>query len=173
MANYAFGLRFNQKAIRDWAERYPIEYDRELETVITPPAKVRGYFLLEEFVSLCRWKTPRSQPRVAGNPGDYIEVVTQTALSTSNERLRIEVLMLLSGVRWPTASVVLHFCHTEPYPILDIRALWSLGIDANTVSYSFEFWNKYTLYCRALAQQADVTMRELDRALWQYSKENQ
>jgi hypothetical protein len=55
---------------------------------------------------------------------------------------------------------------------LDIRALWSLGIDANTVPYSFELWSDYTLFCGKLAQETNVTMRELDRALWQYPKEN-
>lgn len=32
--------------------------------------------------------------------------------------------------------------------------------------YKFEFWNKYTKFCRKLADEAHVTMRELDRALW-------
>jgi hypothetical protein len=170
---YRFKLRFNKKAIQKWAEGYPRDYDRELETVIAPKVRVRGYFLRDEFIYLCRWKTPRSQTRVASNPADYIEAITQTALSAPSEHLRIEVLTLLNGVRWPTASVVLHFCHADPYPILDVRALWSLSLDANTVLYNFEFWNEYTRYCRKLAEQADVTMRELDRALWQYSKENQ
>jgi len=34
-------------------------------------------------------------------------------------------------------------------------------------------WSDYTLFCRKLAEDAGVTIRELDRALWQYSKENQ
>jgi hypothetical protein len=135
--------------------------------------KTRGYFLRDEFLLLCHWKTPRSKPRVASNQADYIEAVTRTALSTSSERLRIEVLTLLNSVSWPTASVVLHYCHAEPYPILNVRALWSLGVDANTIPYDFGFWSAYTLFCRKLAKEAGVTMRELDRALWQYSKVHQ
>jgi hypothetical protein len=50
---------------------------------------------------------------------------------------------------------------------------WSSGIEASTVLYNFEFWYQYTQFCRKLAQEAIVSMRELDRALWQYSKENQ
>jgi len=170
---YAFKLLLNRKSLRQWADRYPAEYDHDLETVIVPQVKARGYFLQDEFIRLCRWKTPRSQRKVVSNSDDYIEAVTQTALSTPNERLRIEVLLLLNGVRWPTASVVLHFCHSDPYPIMDVRALWSLGIDANTVTYNFEFWTEYTQYCRRLAEDTGLSMRELDRALWQYSKENQ
>lgn len=172
-AKSLFRLRFNKKAIQEWAQRYPAGYDIEIEDAIAPHVKARGYFLQEEFIRLCRWKTPRSQPKVAGNPADFIQIVTSTALSTSSERLRIEVLTLLNGVRLPTASVVLHFCHADPYPILDVRALWSLGVEANTGLYDFEFWNAYTLFCRKLAKEAGVTMRELDRSLWQYSKENE
>jgi hypothetical protein len=169
---HRFKLRFQAKAIRAWAERYPVEYDAEIENTIAPQVKARGYFLREEFIQLCRWKTPRSQPKVASNPADYIQAVTQTALSTPSERLRVEVLTLLNGVRWPTASVVLHFCHADPYPILDVRALWSLSVEANANIYNFEFWNTYTQFCRKLAREAGIAMRELDRALWQYSKIN-
>jgi hypothetical protein len=36
-----------------------------------------------------------------------------------------------------------------------------------------EFWNESSQECRKLAREAKVNMRELDRALWQYSKEKQ
>src|SRR5262245_47957288 len=129
---YPFKLRFNKKAIPKLASQYDIDYDNNVEA-LAPQISERGFLLRPEFETLCRWKTPRSQKRVASNPADYVEAVTKTALSTSNERLRIESLLLLSGVRWPTASVILHFCHVDPYPILDFRALWSLGVNANDV----------------------------------------
>ena len=88
------------------------------------------------------------------------------------ERLRIGALRCLSGVEWPTASVLLHLAHKEHYPILDFRALWSLGFD-KPPAYTFDFWKKYVQTCRRLAKQQGVDMRTLDRALWQYSKENQ
>jgi hypothetical protein len=37
----------------------------------------------------------------------------------------------------------------------------------------FAFWWSYVNRCRDLADQARVDMRTLDRALWQYSRENQ
>jgi hypothetical protein len=37
--------------------------------------------------------------------------------------MRTKVVTLLNGVRWPTASAILHFCHADPYPVLDVRAL--------------------------------------------------
>ena len=70
------------------------------------------------------------------------------------------------------ASVILHFRFDNTYPILDFRALWSLGIEERN-KYDFELWWAYVLCCRKLARRAGVSMRTLDRALWQYSKENQ
>lgn len=166
-----FTLRFDPVEIPQWASRYLVKSDAHVETVIAPQVRARGYFTRPEFLALCRWKTPRSQPRVASNPDGFIQAVTQTALSTPEERLRIEVLTLLDGVSWPTASVLLHFGHADPYPILDFRALWSLGVE-NPPRYAFDFWWEYTCYTRQLAAESGVSMRVLDRALWQYSAEN-
>ena len=43
----------------------------------------------------------------------------------------------------PTASVPLHLAHRDPQPILDFRALWSLGVDKQPSYYSFELWERY------------------------------
>ena len=61
------------------------------------------------------------------------------ARSSHREELRIGSLMVLGGVNWPTASVLLHFGHKDPYPILDFRALESFGIPKQSF-YNFEFW---------------------------------
>jgi hypothetical protein len=118
------------------------------------------------------WKSPRTQPRCRANSADFIRDVTHCALNTPSERLRIEVLTLLSGVSWPTASVILHFFHRDRYPILDFRALWSLHCEVPK-QYDFRFWQEFTEFCRGLAEQTGASMRTLDRALWQYSKEKQ
>jgi hypothetical protein len=98
--------------------------------------------------------------------------VTRVALSNKIEQLKIAALLALRGVNWPTASVLLHFGTRTRYPILDFRALWSLANDKPPAHYTFEYWWAYTEACRRLAKKAGVTMRELDRALWQYSKDH-
>lgn len=145
--------------------------EARIEMVIAHEVFLRGWYAKAEFEEVCFWKSPRSRPRVQKNGDDYIKSVTQIALSTGDERLRIEVLTLLDGVSWPTASVLLHFGYRNLYPILDFRALWSLGVEKPPV-YDFDFWREYTSTCRDLAGRAGVTMRMLDRALWQFSKEN-
>ncbi len=36
---------------------------------------------------------------------------------------------MLDGVSWLIASVILHFCHSDPYPIIDFRSLWSVSLE--------------------------------------------
>ena len=170
-----FSLRFPKSRINWWAGQYPAADDEVVEQ-IAGQVRQRGYYTKDELREVCDWKSPRTRPRVAENDEGFVQTVSQTALSTLNEQLRIEVLTLLRGVGWPTASVLLHLGHGEPYPILDYRALWSLSIEVpkpKPNQYDSGIWCEYTKHCRLLAQEANVTMRTLDRALWQYSKKNQ
>ena len=139
---------------------------------LAPAARDRGYLRRTEFLALCRWKTPRTIKRCASNSTQQIRDATQLAFSTRDERAKIGILRLLAGVDWPTASVLLHFCDRQPYPVLDFRALWSLGSQQPS-SYTFDFWWAYTTFTRQLAESTGHTMRIVDRALWQYSKEHQ
>ncbi len=171
---YSLKLRFHKKDIEKLAGRYKPVYpdlDHEVVHVFPKQIKARGYFTKSDLETYCRWKSPRTQSRVKQNPADYIEALTRVALSTPNEQLRIEILTLLHGVNWPSASVLLHFAHQEQYPILDYRALWSLGIERGKYTYNFDLWWKYTLFCRQTADETGVSMRTLDQALWQFSKE--
>jgi hypothetical protein len=127
---------------------------------------------LEQLRALAQWKSPRSMRWVEGNSAEYVEEITRLALSARTERARIEVLTNLDGVGWPTASVILHFFHPDPYPIIDFRALWTLNM-AVPSRYNFEHWKTYLDLCRDIANQTGLDMRTLDKALWQFSKENQ
>lgn len=165
-------LRIPENEFARWAERYSYPGESDIEDGVAPAARARGYLTRDEFLRLCRWKTPRSQSRCAANDPDFVQEVTRLALSVVHEELKIGVLLLLKGVSWPTASVILHFCDRGQYPILDYRALWSLST-APPAQYTFPFWWAYTDFMRRLHERSGLPMRVLDRALWQYSKEAQ
>jgi len=168
-----FELRFPIADIPRYAGLY--DYPGEAELIAGPVARARtrGRLTYDEFVAIGKWKSQRPRKRQAANPPAFVEEVTRIALARdTSPRLAIEVLTLLSGVEWPTASVILHFCHQDPYPILDFRALWSLTVDVPT-SYTYDFWARYSESARQLAQRAKVDMRTLDRALWKYSEMRQ
>ncbi len=126
-----FVLQFDRKEIPDWAEKYSTltDLEKKIEAEIAPGARARGYYTREDFLDLCYWKTPRTKPLVRSNTTETIQELTRLALSKPHERLRIETLTHLRGVGWPTASVLLHFGYDNLYPILDFRALWSLGLE--------------------------------------------
>jgi hypothetical protein len=163
-------LCFPPADIAYWAARYDYPGEATIAAELAPAARAGGYLTHTDLVTLGRWKSPHIVSRCAANEPAYVAAVTTAALGASNERLRIEILTLLRGVGWPMASVILHWCHRDPYPILDFRALESMGI-APPPPYAFGFWWEYTTCCREMADSAGVSMRELDRALWQYSKE--
>ncbi len=172
-------LRFPPSDICNFASRFEAEMsekERHLTESITrevfPSYVRRGFLTKAEFLNVCSWKTPRSKPYCESNEADMIREVSALSLATDSERIRIQIWTLLAGVKWPTASVFLHFAFQDRYPILDYRALWSLKTDV-PVQYTFPFWSAYTDFCCSLAQNAGVSMRMLDQALWKYSEIHQ
>ena len=166
-------LKFDLDCVQHWASRY--EYGGQNKvTKLVKQVRKRGYLRRSELITVGKWKSPRSAGSIDNNERLFIKEVTRFALSTKCDRAAIESLTILDGVGAPTASVILHFFHKRDYPILDFRALWSVSlIDDDKYNYSYALWSDYVKFCRKQAADADVSMRDLDRALWQYSKCNQ
>ena len=165
-----FALQFPIEDVRGYASRFPSAGDDDV-IAIGKAARARGFYTRDEFVAVCRWKTPRSAPRVAMNTSEDVERATRVALlEASAEAERMEALRSLHGVEWATASVLLHLAYPERYPIIDRRALHALGARQRG-SYSFGFWQEYVSACVRLAEEAGVDGRTFDQALWQWSKE--
>jgi hypothetical protein len=155
--------------IKPLASRYDFNVDDEVANA-GAAARQRGYYTKPELVLMCDWKTARSRSRVAKNTKEFVEGVTAAAFATGDEFERMAALCVLRGVEAPTASVLLHFAFPDQYPIIDWRAPESLGEPAQA-TYPVAYWLRYIEVCRGLAKKAGVTMRELDKALWQYSRE--
>lgn len=167
-----FKLRLSQSEIPHIAARYSYPNEDRIVNQLGPESRKHGYLDKAAFLELCYWKTRRTQKRCAENSEEFIQATSRIALSTPCEELRIKILLVLNGVSWSTASVILHFGYDNRYPILDYRALWSVGIKMPP-SYNFELWDAYAKFFRDQSHRYGVSPRILDRALWQYSKENQ
>ena len=168
-----FKLRFTESHVPRWAERYSYALDDgSLRDHLRPTVLKRGYLNRGEFLEICKWKTQRTKSRCATNDEFTIRTVSRAAFASTDEPLKIDLLRTLRGVEWPTASTLLHFCDKRPYPILDYRALWSLGL-TEAPHYTMEFWLEYLAFTRRLAKRLNIDIRTLDRALWQYSKARQ
>ena len=165
-------LRFRTNQIKKIASRYEYSISEDELRALRSVVQKRGHITKDELQKMAYWKAPRSSGHIKSNSEEYVQEITGAALGAIQERSRIEILTLLDGVSWPTASVILHFCHQDPYPIIDFRAMWSVGLDV-PLRYGFGIWWCYAEFCRKIASESDIDMRTLDRALWQYSKENQ
>ena len=165
-----FEIQFPPELVPELAARFPTVDESALET-IGATARARGYYRRSEFLLVCAWKTPRSAPKVALNTAPAVRAATRRALADPDEAARMAALLALSGVGVPTASTLLYFAFPALYPILDVRALESLGVKPRS-QYPISFWLGYLEACRALAQRCGVSMRILDKALWEWSKEH-
>ena len=178
MSNFCFAFPKELDSpvkIDDWAKRYLQDLtpkgrkaEDNVVDVIGPCARDVGFLTLEQFKEICMWKSPRPKHLYEQNEDEYIEEVTRIALSAPSERLRIQILTLLRGVSWRTASAILHLAHQDRYPIMDFRVMRTLGQE---VQENFAFWWEYVELCRKIAEKHGVTMRTLDRALWKYAIE--
>lgn len=166
-----FTLRFDPDEIRHFAQRYEDPNEEMIERLVSS-VKAAGYLTRAQLLKVGDWKAPRITEHLKKNSEELVRETTRIALTTPVEALRICVPQILAGVGFPMASVILHFFHKDEYPVLDFRALWSLSMPVPN-DYSIQFWMQYVETCRAIAAKANVDMRTLDRALWQYSNEHQ
>ena len=174
-------LRFCECKIDEWADAY-IEYqeaqgaERE-EQVIGFRDKIqgRGYLTKYELYKVADWKLrvygeDAAEPTLK-NPDDCIQVTTRQAFRSTDHWEKMMYLTELRGIGQSTASAILHLYDEGQYPILDIHALWSAGLEKKKRT-SYPFWLKYIAFCRDIANRNGVEMRTLDRALWRFSYDN-
>jgi thermostable 8-oxoguanine DNA glycosylase len=177
MADYTFTLpsKLKSKAGIDfWAERYRYKSEQPLIDMKATIQK-KGYMTKEQLYTLVDWKSRRSTNLPEKNTPENVQEITQAAFAVKGDAA-ILVLWGLKGIWSPIASTILHFYHEEDYPIIDKHALWTLtskNIDIKKYEYDYPLWKEYTQFCRKLAKRYKVSMRDLDKALWQYSVEKQ
>jgi hypothetical protein len=115
-----------------------------------------------------RWKSPRPKTLLECNSDTDVADALRLAVSAQSERSAMAVLCGLRGVEVPVASAILTAIDQLRFTVIDFRALETLEVDmpAPTV----EQYLQYLAYCRARANEFGITLRDLDRALWQRSK---
>lgn len=175
-------MNFSRKKIIEYSKKYDAKYkgthDELTEKELRDWFARYGYLDREHFIKLGLWKSTRPKKKYENKENDNLTIkeITKFALGAKSEIAKIKSLMILKGVSWPVASVILHFAFSDKYPILDFRVLWSLSKlfkFKQSKNYTFDFWKKYVQKLRKLAREHKVSLRTLDKALWYYSKEKQ
>ena len=147
-----------------------------LRTKTTPYLKNDGWYHDRTKGSHRQYKHP-TKPGVitiAGKPNGDVPKGTlnniREAFGLDDDWEKMKKLKEIYGVAGSVASVILHLYDPKKYPILDVHALRTIGIDNKKVNYDEPFWQEYVNLCRAQADRYDVSTRTLDRALWKYSE---
>ncbi len=170
--------------VQEWARKYSgfvPRKDLEVESRLKPEIKNASFLSLKQFVEIGVWKaSQRIKPRLLKNSEDTVREKTQKSFATTDEKSKIGILTQLHGVGYPVASAILHFRFPDKYPIWDrlvVRSLNHCGYDVVPApdKYSKRAFPAWTRFCEvflALSNKLEVPIRELDKALWAYSKES-
>lgn len=162
--------------IKEYAFRYNNRYKGTSDEIVEGEMKKwfeqNRYLDKDKFIKIGLWKSKRPKSKYESNDDLVVREITRFSLATKSEEARIKSLLVLNGVSYPVASVILHFAFPERYPILDFRAIWSLGW-SQPKYYAFSFWKNYCDEIKGISKKIGEDMRTIDKALWEYSKENQ
>jgi hypothetical protein len=165
----AFALQFDQGKLPVLIERYRSAEDNP---ALKAGADIRAgsTYLRESVEAIFMWKTKgRGISRLRKNSDGEITDALTLATAAKTERAAVSVLCGLQGVDVPVASAILTAIDPERYTVIDFRALEALGNKSN--DRTVNFYLAYLDACRQLAQEHQVSLRDLDRALWQWSSE--
>lgn len=168
-------MSLTKQNIFEYAKRYDYAAkpsDKGIEEKFKTLLKRQRFLTRDNLVEVGIWKSPRPKEQYAANGDLAVRELTEFSFSAKSEQAKMGALLVLKGVSYPLASVILHFAFPDEYPILDFRALWSLGWEQPS-SYTFEFWEKYCMKVREISKGLNLSIRTIDKALWQYSKEHQ
>jgi len=141
--------------------------------------KQRAYFNKPEFLQMCSWKSPRPRHLYQMNSSAVIRRVSVNLFAAECERRRIELLTSLKGVGIPTASAILTLTDPQDYGVIDIRVwqlLYQYGAVATRpsgVGFSCENWLEFLARLRYWARKFNVTVRDVERALFEHHRANQ
>jgi hypothetical protein len=146
--------------------------DKRVEARIKLVLRTQRFLTKLQLMRIGVWKSPRQTKRYADNDAKAVKELTAFSFSAGTEQARMGALLALNGVYFPVASVILHFAFPDRYPILDVRAVWSLAWP-QPKSYNLKFWLRYCSRIRGIAARFGLSLRTVDKALWQYSREHQ
>jgi hypothetical protein len=161
------------KYAKEYDEHFEGTNDELVEKETKNWLKHNRYLTRDKFIKVGIWKSPRPKKRYESNRDSLVEEITRFSLATQCEEAKVKSLLILSGVGYPLASVILHFASPGRYPIMDFRVIESLGWQEQPKDYNFDFWQKYCKKIRDIAEETGKDIRTIDKALWEYSKREQ
>jgi len=133
-----------------------------------------------DFFAIVTWKSNRTKTKIMSglaNSGWSVPSLMHEVNAATNPQAKVGALLRVWGIGLALASAILTVCYPEEYTVLDYRAwevLCESGVEDLPRRYPLTV-EEYLQYCRAcqrLAADKGVSLRDLDRALWAKSWED-
>ena len=133
-----------------------------------------------DFFAIIVWKSNRAKTKIRrglDDAGVSTEVLMREVNEADTPLAKAEALLRIEGIGLAMASAVLAVCYPEEYTVLDYRAWETLlqwpveGLPPH-YPWTSQGYLQYCQACRALADKKGLSLRDLDRALWAKSWED-
>lgn len=133
-----------------------------------------------EFFSIVVWKSNRAKTKIKRGLAAVEKSVGQLmreVYEAETPEEKVESLLGIWGIGLAMASAILTVCYPTQFTVLDYRAWEALRAAAveglpNRYPQSTEQYLDYCEVCGRLAERAGLSLRDLDRALWAKSWED-
>ena len=140
-------------------------------------AKGEGFFTMGFLYDIIDWKSPRSKSVWQKNDNEYVKEVSQRFFLLTDDEDRMACLRELHGVAVPVASAILTLMDPKNYGVIDFH-VWQLLHQFGFVSekedgknLSVSNWLQFLDILRLLAQQFEVSARDVERTLFNYHRD--
>jgi hypothetical protein len=140
-----------------------------------------GGSLRDNLIPIFDWKSPRPKGKFRLNSDEEVKDALRLMLAAETVRAAVAVLRGLRGVDVRMASAILTAVFPRRYTVIDVLALWTLGVRRadgemrRDYSPTIDDYLVYLAFCRehaaALEGCSDNPLRDLDRALWLNAKD--
>ena len=145
-----------------------------------------------ELQRISQWKlqSSRNHSNIQENTDETVTQQFQSAITAATDREAIDLLTELSGIGVPMASTMLTVAKPSHYAIIDYRAFRGLAgakpeiVDSQQYADYAEFLEHFRTYLknpeayefymnhvREIASAEDLSVRQVDMALWAFDKE--
>ena len=169
-----------RQKILHWAEQYvktvseskPALWKREQKLLDLRATVLQDKQLtIDQLEKLVRWKLngrwlSTHVRNIRNNLEADVFKHTSEALRAKDIWRSIDYLKRLNGIRLITGSAILHLFHEDKFPIFDQHAMRAVDEDSEDT----HLWKCYVVFCRGIAEENNVSMRTLDRALFHFGK---
>ncbi len=164
-----FQLQYDATDIQKLADEYMASKEGAKDRVMEEAGRriVAGDFSRPNLEDIYKWKAARAIRWLRKNTDIAVKMAIEGAVAAADVKQAVDALTVLRGVRVKMASAILTAINPERYTVLDFRALEALGSED---SEDLDLYVEYLEFCQNSARRYRITMRNFDRANWQWSK---